>query len=184
MRVTAFLGSPRHNGNGAEILGLILEEAAKNGNQVEMVSLYDKKINGCMACESCKKGVVKFCTQKDSMQELIQKIIDSDCIVIESPVYFGQITGVLKTFLDRWNTFYNYDYTIKYIKGKKLVLVTTCGAQAYMFKGVMDYLIKWFVEFFQLELIGVIMAGNMKEIGDINKQPDIIKKAVDIGGLL
>lgn len=185
MKILAFIGSPRKNGNLTKIIEAICEKPLEEGCDVRLVRLYDANIKGCLNCKMCKSGEVDLCVQKDMMtEELIPAIIEADCIIIGTPVYMGHISGVTKVFVDRWFTFFDNNFRTRHIKGKKLITVTTSMAPAGRYTEVSEYLSKWFIEFFQLNLVGKITAGGLEHPGDILKKPEILEQARRLGELL
>ena len=93
--------SPRRNGNSDQLCDEFLKGAVDGGNQVEKIFLADKKINYCTGCGFCTTNNYSGCSQKDDMEDLVEKMIDSDVIVLSSPVYFYTINAQMKTFIDR-----------------------------------------------------------------------------------
>ena len=93
--------SPRRNGNSDQLCDEFLKGAVDGGNQVEKIFLADKKINYCTGCGFCTTNNYSGCSQKDDMEDLVEKMIDSDVIVLASPVYFYTINAQMKTFIDR-----------------------------------------------------------------------------------
>ena len=102
MKVVAFNGSPKKAGNTYHAIKMVAEELEKEGIEVEIVHVGDKRLKGCMGCNSCvKKGSDKCIIADDEVNDWIQKIIAADGIILASPVHFSGIGGVLKVFLDR-----------------------------------------------------------------------------------
>ena len=183
MRILAFNGSPNKNGNGAALINAILAEAVKNGHAAEVVNLYSRKIKGCLACDKCKDRTPQ-CAVRDDMAAITAKIIAADCLVISTPVYMGQISGVMKTFLDRWCVFFDGRFKMRHIPGKQLVTIVTSGAPAPTYKYVADYLNKWLGGFFKMKLAGSIVAGGLSGAGAVRKQKAVMKQAEKIGAAL
>lgn len=73
--------------------------AKEAGNKTEKIFLRDKEINYCVACEGCRENGI--CVQKDDMAEILVKMIDSDVIVMATPVYFYTMDAQMKTLIDR-----------------------------------------------------------------------------------
>lgn len=93
-------GSPRPAGN-SEILSKAFQKGAEEaGNFVELVNLSDKKVGFCKGCYYCASHSGK-CFQKDDVEPIIQKMIDSDVLVFATPTYFYSMSGQMKTFIDR-----------------------------------------------------------------------------------
>ena len=103
-KILIISSSPRKNGNSETLCDEFAKGAAEAGNEVEKIRLSDKKINYCLGCGVC--NATGKCVQKDDMAEILQKIIDSDVIVLASPVYFYAMNGQMKTFIDRTITKY------------------------------------------------------------------------------
>ena len=102
-KVIAINGSPRKNWNTYMLLENCLAGAHENGAEIEMVNLYDLQYKGCNSCFVCKlKGsTVSKCAMKDDLEIVLQKICDSDALVLGSPIYLGNITGEMKSFMER-----------------------------------------------------------------------------------
>lgn len=183
MRILAFNGSPRNKGNGAALIDAVITAAKKNNHTAEVVNLYAKKISGCRACDKCK-ATIDACNVKDDMTAITRKIIKADCVIISSPVYMGQISGPMKTFLDRWCVFFDSDFKMRHLPGKQLVTIVTSGAPAKEYAPVAAYLNKWLGSFFKLKLAGSLSAGNLSGKGDVLKQMDVMRKAERIGAAL
>jgi multimeric flavodoxin WrbA len=102
MKVIAFNGSPRTNGNTYQALAVVLDELEKNGVTTKMVNLCEQEIHGCRACGACFKNKDRECIMKDDkVNEYIDKIGRSDGLIIGSPVYFGTMSSQTKAFIDR-----------------------------------------------------------------------------------
>ena len=105
MKVLAFAGSPRRNGNTRTLLKVFADECAKRGHEVETVDLANTakwKINACLGCDKCISGQ---CIQKDSMQDLYAKIAKADAIVLAAPIYFYGLPSQAKATIDRCQLF-------------------------------------------------------------------------------
>ena len=97
-------GSPRKNGNTAQLLKRAMDGAREAGAEVEMVNLYDRSLNykGCMSCFACKlKGGKKgVCSFKDDLQPILQKAVEADVLVCGSPNYCGYPSAALLPYPD------------------------------------------------------------------------------------
>jgi len=102
MKVVAFNGSPRVNGNTLQSLKIVLSELEKAGIETEIVQLGGRKVFGCLACGKCGETKDNRCARKDDeMNTFIQKIEDADGIIIGSPTYFSNVTTEVKALIDR-----------------------------------------------------------------------------------
>ena len=102
MKVVAFNGSPRKNGNTAGSLKTVISELEKQGIETDLIHVGKEKIRGCLACYSCVKNQNERCaTEDDPVNDWIQKMKQADGILLGSPVYFSGVAGTMKSFLDR-----------------------------------------------------------------------------------
>ncbi|MGN1394108.1 MAG: flavodoxin family protein [Succinivibrionaceae bacterium] len=92
-------GSARKHGNSDLLCDSFIKGAIEKNHHVEKVYLSDKQIHFCNGCESC--SIHHKCVFNDDMQELLQKIIDADVIVLATPTYFYSMSGLMKNFIDR-----------------------------------------------------------------------------------
>jgi len=103
MKVVGICGSPRR-GNTEWMLRKLLEAVAHRGAEAELVLLRKKKVkscNGCLTCEVGGKARKGICSIQDDMQEIYPKLLEADCLVFGTPVYFEMLSGLLKNFIDR-----------------------------------------------------------------------------------
>jgi multimeric flavodoxin WrbA len=103
MKVIAVNGSPRKNWNTHILLEKCLEGAKKTGVETELINLYDIQYKGCTSCFACKlKGVtLKKCAMRDELEPILQRITECDVLVLGSPIYFGSVTGEMRSFMER-----------------------------------------------------------------------------------
>jgi multimeric flavodoxin WrbA len=102
MKVVAFNGSPRKNGNTAGCLNTVLAELEKQGIETELIHVGKERIRGCVACYTClKKQNEKCAVEDDPVNDWIQKMKAADGILLGSPVYFSGVAGTMKSVLDR-----------------------------------------------------------------------------------
>lgn len=104
MKVIAVNGSPRKNFNTAKMLSSALDFAKELGAEVELIHLYDKPFKGCVSCFACKlknSTTHGLCAYKDDLTPILQKCLDSDVIILGSPIYYGFPSGVSRAFFER-----------------------------------------------------------------------------------
>lgn len=104
MKVMAFNGSPRKNWNTATLLNKALEGAASQGAETDLVHLYDLDFKGCLSCFACKtKGGKSYgrCAAVDDLTPILKKVEAAGAIILGSPIYFGSVSGVMRSFLER-----------------------------------------------------------------------------------
>lgn len=102
MKVVAFNGSPKKDGNTNLAIEMVASELKKEGIEVEIIHVGNKLIQGCMACNACMKNKDEKCIIKgDDVNEWIQKMKEADGIILGTPVHYAAIGGTMKSFLDR-----------------------------------------------------------------------------------
>lgn len=104
MKVLGFNGSPRKQWNTATLLNKALEGAAIKGAETELIHLYDLNFKGCISCFACKTRDGQSygkCALKDDLEPYLRKIEEADAIILGSPIYFGSVTGEMRSFLER-----------------------------------------------------------------------------------
>lgn len=124
-------GGPRRNMNTAQMLQKFAEGAKSLNPDIEVktVRLYELDYKGCMSCMACKiKGKASnICKFRDSLTPVLEEIAQADGLVLGSPIYFGDVTGQMRTFLERlafpWLS-YN-DYSLTAPKHMPVVLIET-----------------------------------------------------------
>jgi multimeric flavodoxin WrbA len=104
VQVIAINGSPRKNWNTAMMLEKALEGAASQGAETELIHLYDVDFKGCTSCFACKlKGGKSYgrCAIRDELTPVLDTIHDGDALILGSPIYFGMVTGEMRSFMER-----------------------------------------------------------------------------------
>jgi multimeric flavodoxin WrbA len=101
MKVIAFNGSPRRDGNTSTLIRHALTELDKEGIETEIIHLKGP-IQGCIACFKCfEKKDQKCVLEDDLVNSYIEKMIEADGIILGSPTYFADLTPELKALIDR-----------------------------------------------------------------------------------
>lgn len=101
MKIVAFNGSPRRNGNTVTLINEMFRIFNAEGIETEMIQLGNKLVHGCTACGVCKDKQDGRCHIKnDHLNFCIEKMIEADGIIIGSPVYFADVTPEVKALID------------------------------------------------------------------------------------
>lgn len=122
-------GGPRKNFNTAAMVQAFAEGAKEGGAEVKVVRLYDIEYKGCMSCMACKikDRASNVCKYRDALTPVLEEIAEADGLALASPIYFGDVTGQMRTFLERlafpWLS-YN-DYSLTAPKRMPVVLIET-----------------------------------------------------------
>ena len=102
MKVVAFNGSPRKDGNTFILIKKVFDELEKEGIETELIQLSEKEVRGCIECEKCIENKDQRCAVKtDAANECIEKMLEADGIILGSPVYITDVTSEMKALIDR-----------------------------------------------------------------------------------
>jgi multimeric flavodoxin WrbA len=151
MKLIAVCGSARKQGNTSKMLHQVIEGAKSAGAETEFVNLFDLDYKDCISCYACKlKGRKSFghCTLNDELKPLLECIEQSDVIVLGSPVYYGNLSGQMRSFTDRL-LFQYLDYGAKGTgpkpKNFKTALIATMNVndEIYVKRGFRDTLVNF-----------------------------------------
>lgn len=130
MKVVAFNGSPRPQGNTAILIKTVLKELEAEGIETEFIQLGGQIVHGCIACGTCRKQKNKQCKiANDNINSYIQKMVEADGIILGSPTYFSMMTPELKALIDRAGyVALGNDRMLKRKVGAAVVAVRRAGA--------------------------------------------------------
>ena len=117
-------GSPRKNWNTSKMCENFAKGIIDVKGNAEIINLYDIDFKGCRACSACKLKNGKnygFCSYPDELKEILNKISLADGICLATPIYFGDVSGVMKMFIERLvYPFVRFDKKYTPIPPKKL----------------------------------------------------------------
>ena len=156
-KICILMGSPRLNGNTAELLKPFIKELENNGNSIVYITLADKKIQPCKGCYACQQIEGLYgCVQEDDVERIMENIIESDCIVFATPIYTWYCTAPMKALLDRLyglNKFYGNAKGSLW-EGKRIAIIATHG-----------YDVKYGTEPFETGIKRLCEHSNLKYVG-------------------
>jgi multimeric flavodoxin WrbA len=102
LKVVAFNGSARKDGNTALLIRRVFSVLESEGIETELIQLAGEQIHGCMACGTCRKVKNKECKiVNDNVNAYIKKMVEADGIILGSPTYFSMMSPELKALIDR-----------------------------------------------------------------------------------
>ncbi len=170
MKIVVFNGSPRmEKGNTHVMVEAFLEGAASAGAEVENVFLFRKKIRQCLGCFDCWLKTPGKCMQKDDMEGLLSLFRDADLIVFATPLYVDNVTGIMKTFMDRIipltepyfekDPLGEYRHRKRYEKIPKIAVISNCGFAEQSHFQVLSLLFKRVARNMHSELVAEIYRG-------------------------
>ncbi len=130
MKVVALNGSARKDGNTAILINLVFDELKKEGIETELIQLAGNPIAGCVACYKCFKNKNRRCSvDKDMLNDIIEKMLKAEGIILGSPTYFSDVSSGMRAFIERCGFVARAnDYMFKYKVGAGVVAVRRAGA--------------------------------------------------------
>lgn len=131
MNVVCLMGSPRKKGNSTQLANYLLTQLSTQGVEVRSFYLNDLQMRGCQACDACKREL-ESCVVQDGLTEVLDAVFAADALVFASPVYYGDISAQLKTFIDRSYSYLKPRYITlehpsRFPERKPLVFILTQG---------------------------------------------------------
>ena len=132
MKICILFSSPRKDGNTASLLTPFRERIEDAGHTCTQLDLYDMDLLPCLACRGCQKDwTIPGCVRNDDMDAVFSAVLESDMILLASPIYAWYCTAPLKAALDRMvyalNKYYGDEKGPSIWKGRKVAIITTCG---------------------------------------------------------
>lgn len=151
MKILILNGSPRKDGNTETHINAFVDGAATNKHEINIISVCQKDISGCLACEYCHTRGNGKCIQQDDMQEIYPLLEQAEMIVLASPVYYHGFTGQLQCAINRI-------YALDKPKSlKKAALILTSGSEDVYDGAIYEYE-NSFIGYLKLENMGIFTA--------------------------
>ena len=168
--------SLRENAN-SEILARETERGAKdNGHNVEFVTLKDKNIKFCKGCLACQK--IGHCViTDDDANAITEKMKNADVIVWATPVYYYEMSGQMKTLIDRANSLFSADYKFRDI----YVITTSADAGDDVVQTVINGVNGWIACFDKVKLAGYVNGAGLEAPNEAPDDKELLQKAYDMG---
>lgn len=173
-RVLVISTSLRSNSNSEALADAFLDGAKEAGHQTEKISLRDKTVGFCKGCLACLKA--RHCVIPDDAVEIVGKMHDADVIAFATPIYYYEMSGQMKTMLDRANSLYGSDYAFQDI----YLLSTAAEDGEGVDRRAVDGLGGWIACFERARLAGTVFAGGVDAAGEIAGHPGM-KQAYEAG---
>lgn len=175
MKNVLIISSSLRRGSNSEALAEeFARGAADAGNNVELISLREKDIRFCRGCLACQK--TQKCVIADDSQTIVAKMRDADVIAFATPIYYYEMSGQLKTLLDRANPLYPSDYRFRDI----YMLTSAAEDEQSTPERAVTGLTGWIDCFEKSHLAGTVFAGGVNAPEEINGHP-ALAEAYDVG---
>lgn len=169
--------SLRQRSNSDALAEAFAVGAREAGHQVEKISLTGRNIGFCQGCLACLK--TGRCVLKDDAPAITEKIHDADVLVFATPIYYYEMSGQMKTMLDRANSLYGSDYRFTDVYFLSAAAEEEEGTDRRAVQGLEG----WIDCFKRARLAGTVFAGGVTAPGDIQQHP-ALEKARKLGASL
>ena len=166
--------SLRAKSNSDRLAESFAEGAKAAGNDVEIVSMKGKNIGFCTGCFGCQK--IGHCVINDDANEITEKILEAEVVVWATPIYYYEMSGQMKTMIDRANSLYPRDYKFREV----YLLSVAAEDEDYVDKNAVAGVQGWVDCFEKTDFKGKVFAGGVNDCGEI-KGHNAIKKAYNLG---
>ena len=176
-KIVVLNGSPRKNGNTSALVREFTKGAESVGNTVTEFFLNSMDIHGCLGCFGGHSSRECPCVQKDDMSQIYPAVKDCDVVVLATPLYYWNMSGQLRTAVDRLFALEEGDGNFLRGNGKASALLM--AAEGSGFEDVVLYYdhlmghLRW-------ENLGHVLAGGNMAVGDIEGKPEL-KEAYELG---
>lgn len=174
MKVLIVSTSLRTNSNSELLAKSFVDGAKDSGNEVKYISLKNKDIRFCIGCLACQK--TGHCVIKDDVADIMNSVLEADVVVWSTPIYYFEMSGQMKTLIDRLNPMYSKDYKFRDV----YLLATAAEEGDEVFEKVITGLNGWIDCFEKTTIKGTILAGGVSDSGAISGN-DKLKEAYDLG---
>ena len=165
--------------SNSDILAEQLAAGARDaGHQVEQISLKGKTIGFCRGCLACQK--TQKCVIRDDAVEIAEKVMNAETLVFVTPIYYYEMSGQMKTLLDRMNPLYTTDYKFR----KVYMLTVAAEDEPTTPEKAVSGLHGWVDCFEKAELAGSLFCGGINDAGEAAGRTEEQRETYAFGGAL
>ncbi len=177
-KVLVISTSLRAKSNSDILTEQLIAGAKDAGHEVEHISLKGKKIAFCIGCLACQK--TQKCVIKDDAVEIAEKVKNADTLVFVTPIYYYEMSGQMKTLLDRLNPLYPSDYRFR----KVYMISTAAEDEEYVPEKAVSGLQGWVDCFEKAEFAGSLFCGGISDPGEADRKDTEKNEAYQFGKAL
>ena len=174
-KVLIISASPRKDSNSEALARAFAEGAEAAGNEVELISLRDKTLNFCRGCFVCQEKL--RCVIRDDADVICRKALGADVLVFATPIYYYEMSGQLKTLLDRLNPLFPSDYAFRDV----YLLTAAAEDEDYVPARAVSGVEGWVECFERARLAGTLFLGGVTETGEGKAHPEKLEAAYAMG---
>jgi len=176
-KIVILNGSPRRNGNTSALVKRFTAGAESAGNTVTEFFLDAMKINGCKGCFGGRSSRACPCVQRDDMSQIYPAVKDCDVIVLATPLYYWNMSGQIRTAVDRLFALEEGDGNL--LRGHGRACALLMAAEGNGFDDVLLYF-NHLMAHLQWNNLGAVLAGGNGDVGDIAGKPEL-EQAYELG---
>ena len=177
-KVLVITTSLRARSNSDRLAEELVRGAKDAGHDVECISLKNKDIRFCIGCLACQK--TQKCIIKDDAVEIAEKVKNADTLVFVTPIYYYEMSGQMKTLLDRMNPLYPSDYNFRNV----YMLSTATEDEDYVPEKAVSGLQGWVDCFERAELADSLFCGGISDAGEADGKQEEQHEAYRFGKAL
>ena len=177
-KVLVITTSLRAKSNSDILAERVIAGAKEAGHEAEQISLKEKTLNFCIGCLACQK--TQTCVLKDDAIAIAEKVKDAETLVFVTPIYYYEMSGQMKTLLDRLNPLYSTDYKFRNV----YMLSTAAEDEAFVPEKAVSGLQGWVDCFEKAELSGSLFCGGITDAGEAEKNTAAQRAAYEFGKTL
>ena len=175
MKKVIVISTSLRRGSNSDMLAEKFVEGAKTaGNDVEKISLVGKNIQFCKGCLGCQK--LGRCIINDDVNDITSKVLQADVVCWATPIYYYEMSGQMKTFIDRMNAMYSQDYQFRDV----YLLTTAAENETETPKRAETGLTGWIDCYPKSRLAGTLFCGGVNEAHEIAENPKL-QEAFNLG---
>lgn len=160
-KVVVISTSLRANSNSASLAEQFAKGAEDAGHAVEVISLKGRNIGFCIGCLACQR--TGSCVIKDDALEITEKVLSADVVAWATPIYYYEMSGQMKTLIDRMNSMFPKDYKFRDI----YFMASAAEDEAFVPERAIAGLQGWIECYGNAELKGTVFCGGVTDPGDI-----------------
>lgn len=169
-KIVILNGSPRKTGNTSELVKAFTEGAESAGNEVVTFHLDSMDIHGCKGCFGGHSSKECPCVQKDDMAKIYPAVKASDVVVLATPLYYWNMSGQIRTAIDRLFALEEGDGNL--LRGNGRASALLMAAEGHGFEDVVLYY-DHLMEHLKWKNLGHVLAGGNMDTGDVNGKPEV-----------
>lgn len=177
-KVLVIKTSLRAKSNSDILADKVAEGARNSGHDVEAISLKDKTIGFCKGCFACQK--TQKCVIKDDAVDIAEKVKNADTLVFATPIYYYEMSGQMKTLLDRLNPLFPSDYKFRNV----YMLSTAAEDEEFVPEKAVSGLNGWIDCFDKAAFKGSLFYGGINDMGEAEGKEKEKQEAYEFGKTL